>query len=134
LGQLRMLIRARYLVDAVGLNRVTGRPLKIGEIEAKIRDLVGHCRIAIEAERHWSDPYHYELDVSVEPLGDPVEALLTLAEATAEGARSWASAAATARHGVEGSSGAPAPACAARSWRAAHRLGPPAAGRTAARS
>jgi 2-oxoglutarate ferredoxin oxidoreductase subunit alpha len=34
LGQLRMLIRARYLVDAVGLNRVTGRPLKIGEIEA----------------------------------------------------------------------------------------------------
>jgi 2-oxoglutarate ferredoxin oxidoreductase subunit alpha len=40
LGQLRMLIRARYLVDAVGLNRVTGRPFKIGEIEAKIRELV----------------------------------------------------------------------------------------------
>jgi 2-oxoglutarate ferredoxin oxidoreductase subunit alpha len=40
LGQLRMLIRARYLVDAVGLNRVTGRPLKIGEIEEKIRALV----------------------------------------------------------------------------------------------
>lgn len=40
LGQLRMLIRARYLVDAVGLNRVTGRPLKIGEIEEKIKELV----------------------------------------------------------------------------------------------
>ncbi len=40
LGQLRMLIRARYLVDAVGLNQVTGRPLKIGEIEQKIRGLV----------------------------------------------------------------------------------------------
>ena len=40
LGQLRMLIRARYLVDAVGLNRVTGRPLKIGEIVEKISGLV----------------------------------------------------------------------------------------------
>jgi len=40
LGQLRMLIRARYLVDAVGLNRVTGRPLKIGEIVEKINGLV----------------------------------------------------------------------------------------------
>ncbi len=41
LGQLRMLIRARYLVDAVGLNIVTGRPLKTGDIEMKIRELVG---------------------------------------------------------------------------------------------
>ncbi|MCH8065468.1 MAG: 2-oxoacid:acceptor oxidoreductase subunit alpha [Chloroflexi bacterium] len=40
LGQLRMLIRARYLVDAVGLNRVTGRPLKIAEIVEKISGLV----------------------------------------------------------------------------------------------
>jgi hypothetical protein len=54
-------------------------------IEAAIRDLVGHCRISIEAERHWADPYHYELDVAVEPYGDPVEALHTLAEAGGEG-------------------------------------------------
>jgi 2-oxoglutarate ferredoxin oxidoreductase subunit alpha len=40
LGQLRLLIRGRYLVDAVGLNRVTGRPFKIGEVEVKIRELV----------------------------------------------------------------------------------------------
>ena len=40
LGQLRMLIRARFLVDAVGLNQVTGRPLKIADIETKIRELV----------------------------------------------------------------------------------------------
>jgi 2-oxoglutarate ferredoxin oxidoreductase subunit alpha len=40
LGQLRLLIRAKYLVDAAGLNRVTGRPFKIGEIEAKIHELV----------------------------------------------------------------------------------------------
>ena len=41
LGQLRMLIRARYLVDAVGLNKVTGRPFTIAEIESKIAELVG---------------------------------------------------------------------------------------------
>jgi 2-oxoglutarate ferredoxin oxidoreductase subunit alpha len=31
-GQLRQLLRARYLVDAVGYNRVTGKPFKAGEI------------------------------------------------------------------------------------------------------
>jgi len=31
-GQLRMLLRARYLVDAAGYNRVTGKPFKSGEI------------------------------------------------------------------------------------------------------
>jgi len=41
LGQLRMLIRSRYLVDAQGLNRVTGRPFKTIEIETKIKELVG---------------------------------------------------------------------------------------------
>ena len=40
LGQLRLLIRARYLIDAVGLNLVTGRPFKIEQIEVKIRELV----------------------------------------------------------------------------------------------
>jgi 2-oxoglutarate ferredoxin oxidoreductase subunit alpha len=40
LGQLLMLIRARYLVDAVGLNQVTGRPFKIAQIEEKINELV----------------------------------------------------------------------------------------------
>jgi 2-oxoglutarate ferredoxin oxidoreductase subunit alpha len=41
LGQLGLLLRGRYLVDAEGLNRVTGRPFKIHEIEEKIRELVG---------------------------------------------------------------------------------------------
>ena len=40
LGQLRMLVRARYLVDAIGLNKVSGRPFTIGEVEAKIAELV----------------------------------------------------------------------------------------------
>ncbi len=35
LGQLSMLIRARFLVDAVGYNRVRGKPFRISEIEAE---------------------------------------------------------------------------------------------------
>ncbi len=41
LGQLLMLVRARYLVDAVGLNQVTGRPFKIAQIEEKINEMAG---------------------------------------------------------------------------------------------
>ena len=37
LGQLRLLIRGRYLVDAVGLNRVRGKPFRISEIEEAAR-------------------------------------------------------------------------------------------------
>jgi 2-oxoglutarate ferredoxin oxidoreductase subunit alpha len=32
LGQLRMLLRARFLVDAKGLNKVRGQPFTISEI------------------------------------------------------------------------------------------------------
>ena len=31
-GQLRLLIRGRYLVDAVGLNRVRGKPFPVPEV------------------------------------------------------------------------------------------------------
>ncbi len=37
MGQLRLLIRGRYLVDAVGLNRVRGKPYRIAEIEDAAR-------------------------------------------------------------------------------------------------
>jgi 2-oxoglutarate ferredoxin oxidoreductase subunit alpha len=37
LGQLRMLIRARYLIDVVGLNRVRGKPFRITDIEEAAR-------------------------------------------------------------------------------------------------
>jgi 2-oxoglutarate ferredoxin oxidoreductase subunit alpha len=40
LGQLQMLIRARFLIDAEGLHQVTGRPFKITQIEEKINELV----------------------------------------------------------------------------------------------
>ena len=35
LGQLAMLVRARFLVDAVGYNRVRGKPFRISEIQAE---------------------------------------------------------------------------------------------------
>jgi 2-oxoglutarate ferredoxin oxidoreductase subunit alpha len=40
LGQLAMLVRARYLVDAVGYNHVRGLPLKAAELAEAIGNLV----------------------------------------------------------------------------------------------
>jgi 2-oxoglutarate ferredoxin oxidoreductase subunit alpha len=39
-GQLRLLLRATFLIDAVGLNKVQGKPLLVGEIERKIEELL----------------------------------------------------------------------------------------------
>jgi 2-oxoglutarate ferredoxin oxidoreductase subunit alpha len=40
-GQLLWLLRAKHLVDAVGLNKVQGRPFLVSEIEAKIAEMLG---------------------------------------------------------------------------------------------
>ena len=40
-GQLRYIIRANYLKDAVGLNKVAGTPFYIGEIRDKILEVLG---------------------------------------------------------------------------------------------
>lgn len=40
LGQLLWLLRAKYLVDAQGLNKVQGKPFKESEIEAKIEEVL----------------------------------------------------------------------------------------------
>ena len=36
MGQLLRVLRAEYLVDAVGLNKIQGRPFKVSEISARI--------------------------------------------------------------------------------------------------
>src|ERR1700693_5386987 len=41
LGQLLMLLRAKFLVDAQGYNKIQGQPFKQSEIEAKIEELLG---------------------------------------------------------------------------------------------
>jgi 2-oxoglutarate ferredoxin oxidoreductase subunit alpha len=40
LGQLLKLVRAEFLVDAIGYNRVSGLPLRAGEIHHAIETLV----------------------------------------------------------------------------------------------
>ena len=40
LGQLSLLIRARYLVDAIGLNKVQGKPFRVSEITRAIEELL----------------------------------------------------------------------------------------------
>ena len=39
-GQLLLLLRGKFLVDAVGLNKIQGRPFLVGEIEAKIDEML----------------------------------------------------------------------------------------------
>ncbi|MCC7412643.1 MAG: 2-oxoacid:acceptor oxidoreductase subunit alpha [Gammaproteobacteria bacterium] len=41
LGQLRMLLRAEYLIDVIGLNKVQGQPFLTSEIEDKIYAILG---------------------------------------------------------------------------------------------
>ena len=41
LGQLLMLVRAKYLIDAVGYDRVRGKPFRIAEIVAEAERLLG---------------------------------------------------------------------------------------------
>jgi len=41
MGQLQLLLRGRYLVDAVGLHKVQGRPFMVSEILEKVDELLG---------------------------------------------------------------------------------------------
>ena len=40
-GQLALLIRGKFMVDAVPFNKISGQPFKIAEIEGKIEELLG---------------------------------------------------------------------------------------------
>ncbi|HET7105548.1 MAG TPA: 2-oxoacid:acceptor oxidoreductase subunit alpha [Candidatus Acidoferrum sp.] len=41
MGQLLWILRAKFLVDAVGLNKIQGRPFKQNELEQKIEEMLG---------------------------------------------------------------------------------------------
>ena len=41
MGQLLWMLRAKYLVDAVGLNKIQGRPFKQNELEQKFEEVMG---------------------------------------------------------------------------------------------
>ena len=40
-GQLRMMVRDQFLVDAIGFNKVQGKPFSVGELEEKIYETIG---------------------------------------------------------------------------------------------
>ena len=39
-GQLRMIVRSRFLIDAIGLNKIQGQPFKVREVVAAARPLL----------------------------------------------------------------------------------------------
>jgi len=41
MGQLVMMLRAKYLVDAQGYNKIQGQPFKVSELEGKIAEVLG---------------------------------------------------------------------------------------------
>ena len=41
LGQLSMILRAKFLIDVKGYNKIQGQPFKQSEIEAKIEEILG---------------------------------------------------------------------------------------------
>ena len=45
MGQLLMVLRARYLVDAIGYNRVRGKPFRIAEIEAEADRILASMKV-----------------------------------------------------------------------------------------
>jgi 2-oxoglutarate ferredoxin oxidoreductase subunit alpha len=47
LGQLLMLIRARFLVDAIGYNRVRGKPFRIAELEAEAERVLATLGVTV---------------------------------------------------------------------------------------
>jgi 2-oxoglutarate ferredoxin oxidoreductase subunit alpha len=48
LGQLLLLIRARFLIDAIGYNRVRGKPFRIAELEAEALRVLGTLGVTIK--------------------------------------------------------------------------------------
>jgi len=40
MGQLLKIMRAEYLVDAIGMNKIQGQPFKVGELMDRMQELV----------------------------------------------------------------------------------------------
>jgi len=67
------------LTDGVAAARVAD------DVETGLRSLAGESIVTLVAERHWNEPYAYEFDVTLRPLGPAVDALHALAAAGGEG-------------------------------------------------
>jgi hypothetical protein len=67
------------------LTDVTEAARAARDIEEQLRLLLGAADVSVEAERHWAEPFYYELDVTVRPHGDAVTALRLLVVAGKDG-------------------------------------------------
>jgi hypothetical protein len=75
-------LRLRLVTDLTD----TTEAARVAElIEVEVRAIVGPAAIEVEAERHWAEPYFYELEVSIVPVGDAVAALRAVAVAGGDG-------------------------------------------------
>ncbi len=45
-----MLIRARYLVDAIGFNKIKGKPFAVSELFDKIREVAATIKSPVEGK------------------------------------------------------------------------------------
>jgi len=50
LGQLKTVIRDQYLIDAIGLNKVQGKPFSVAEVEAKIEEVLTGKKVDASAK------------------------------------------------------------------------------------
>ncbi|HEX4129483.1 MAG TPA: 2-oxoacid:acceptor oxidoreductase subunit alpha [Pirellulales bacterium] len=50
-GQLRLLIRGQFLIDAVGLNKIKGKPFSVCEVTCKIEELLSEGQLAVSNEQ-----------------------------------------------------------------------------------
>jgi len=50
-GQLRMLVRSEFLVDAIGLNKVQGKPFAVWEVVEKIQQILTPDKVTAGAAR-----------------------------------------------------------------------------------
>jgi len=51
MGQLRMIIRHEFLVDAIGFNKIKGKPFLITELEAKITEAITGKTVTVETPK-----------------------------------------------------------------------------------
>jgi 2-oxoglutarate/2-oxoacid ferredoxin oxidoreductase subunit alpha len=71
MGQLRTLIRARYLVDARGLNKVQGQPFLVEEIEETVRLLLA----GKFGDRLFLEPHNHHVQIEGQGLDERLAAV-----------------------------------------------------------
>ena len=76
-GQLRLLLRARFLVDARGLNKIQGKPFLVEEIEQGIDAMLNGSfgdQQSLMPRDHEVDPQNQDYDFMSIPEGEKIEA------------------------------------------------------------